>query len=310
MLCRNCNNNLSGEEDFCPHCGISQKITDVSSSSDEKLPEEKSSLSSKNESSIFQSEPIYIYTDPPKENKKSKGALIFISIFIITLLVIGSVTVAEYFQLTPAFSDLFQTQNTTQAKPDDLTVSQEYDNSLGTISPDVNFKSALCTVSSEKGLTLRKGPDNSYAEIEHIPFATRLQVIGKSLQNDLWGYVYIPSLDIYGWLLCSYLSEYTNETTPETTSKQEKETFENQEEPSEDAPEKSELCHATVTAEKGLHLRTGPGTEYEAIYVAANGETVTVLKTSEENDLWLYVSVDGKTGYMNKIYLTKHSTVV
>ena len=302
MLCRNCNNKLSGEEDFCPHCGIPQKLTDVSSSKDKNSDDEKSSPP-KQESSIFQTEPVYIYTDPPKENKKSKGTLVFISIFIFTLLSIGGVTLADYLQLTPAFSSIFQTQTTTQSEDDNLTVSQNYDSSLGTIAPDINFKGTLCTVSAEKGLPLRKGPDNSYAKLEQITFGTNLQIIGKSLQNDLWGYVYIPSLDLYGWLLCSYLSDYADEIYRETTTKQE---AEHTDENSDDTPEKVSIYHATVTAESGLYLRTGPGTDYEAIYVASHGDTVTVL-SDNNNDTWIYVSIDGKKGYMNKIYLSEQS---
>ena len=304
MLCRNCNNKLSGEEDFCPHCGVPQKLTDILSSSDKNAPEVKNQ---NQDSPIFQTEPVCIYTDPPKESKRSKAPFIFISVFIITLLIIGTLTVAEYFQLTPAFSDLFQTKESTAPDSDNLTVSQEYDRSLGTIAPDVNFKSVLCTVSSEKGLTLRKGPDNSYAALEHIPFDTALQVIGKMLQNDLWGYVYIPSLDLYGWLLCSYITEYSSISKPETTAKDEEtKASENPETTTEASTEKVSLHHATVTAEKGLYLRRGPGTDYEAIYIASHGETVTVLD-KEENDGWIYVSINDKTGYMNKTFLSDES---
>ena len=306
MLCRNCNNNLSGEEDFCPHCGIPQKLTDVSIPPNKNTTEEKDTP--KQESSIFQNEPVYIYTDPPKEHKKSKAPFVFISVFIITLLIIGTVTVAEYFQLTPAFSSLFQSHSTTEAETENLTVSEEFDSSLGTIAPDVNFKSTLCTVSSEKGLTLRKGPDNSYAAIDYIPFGTALQIIGKSLQNDLWGYVYIPSLDLYGWLLCSYLTEYSKINEEDTTTKaDENETTDKHKDKSETKPESTSLYRATVTAEKGLYLRVGPGTDYEAIYVAARGETVTVLDVCKDDNSWLYVSIDDKTGYMNKTYLSEQS---
>ena len=305
MLCRNCNNNLSGNEDFCPHCGMPQKLTDISNSPDNKPPEEYASP--KQESSIFQNEQVCIYTDPPKESKRSKAPIVFISLFIITLLIIGTATVAEYFQLTPAFSDLFQTQSTTEVTTDNLTVSEDYDSCLGTIAPDINFKSTLCTVSSEIGLTLRKGPDNTYAKTEHIPYGTPLQVIGKSLQNDLWGYVYIPSLDLYGWLLCSYLTEYSKAETADTTTTEKQETQENSESTSSDTHEKITLYNATVTAEKGLYLRIGPGTDYEAIYIASHGETVTVLDTYKDDDTWLYVSINNKTGYMNKAYLSEQA---
>ena len=235
MLCRNCNNNLSDEEDFCPRCGISQKITDVSSATEKKATEEKPEL---NDSAFFQTEPVCIYTDAPKEHKKSKAPFIFISVFIITLLIIGTVTLIDYFQLTPAFSDLFQAPAPTETSTtENLTLSQDFDSSIGTIAPDINFRSTTCTVSSEKGLTLRKGPDNNYAEISHIPFDTHLQIIGKSLQNDLWGYVYIPSLDLYGWLLCSYLTDLSALEEPGTTVQPEEETPLVKESPSDETAE-------------------------------------------------------------------------
>ncbi len=310
MLCRNCNHILSGEEDFCPHCGVPQKLTDVSSSTTEKDKEEDYTTHKEQKSSIFQSEPVYIYTDPPKEKerKKTKAAIAFVSLFIVTLLIIGVLTLGEYFQLTPAFSDLFQA-GTSQADTSspEVLVSEEYDNSLGTVVPDINFKSTLCTVMSEKGLTLRKGPDNTYAAIDTVPYGTRLQVIGKSLSNDLWGYVYIPSLDLYGWLLCSYLTESSELIEPETTVPPEKETEKQSKDTADEKPRETAHYYATVTAEKGLYLRVGPGMNYEAISVVPKGKIVTVLESCKENSSWLYVSIDNITGYMNKAYLTEKS---
>lgn len=223
MLCRNCNNKLSGEEDFCPHCGVPQKLTDVSSATDSKSQEEKNIP--KRESPIFQNEPVYIYPDTSKEHKKSKGPFIFISVFIVTLLIIGTLTIADYFQLTPAFSALFMPETTT-SEPliDNSDAPQDYDSYLGTISPEISLKSTLCTVTSRKGLTLRKGPDNAYAKIEDIPLGTALQVIGKNALNDIWAYVYIPSLDLYGWVSGSYITEnsaYESHTSAESEEEEE-----------------------------------------------------------------------------------------
>ena len=313
MLCRNCNQNLTGEEDFCPHCGVPQKLTDVSSSTDENITEEKNDppIIKKQESTFFQTEPVYIYTDPPKEKeaKKSKAAIAFVSLFVVTLLIIGVFTLGEYFQLTPAFSDLFQSQTSaTQVSSPELTFSEEYADSLGIIPPDINFKSYMCTVMSEEGLSLRKGPGNTYASIETVPYNTHLQVIGKSLQNNLWGYVYIPSSDLYGWLLCSYLTEYSQISEPDITTTNETEVepepTDTEKTSADEKPEKTAVYSATVTAEKGLYLRSGPGTNYEAISVVPGGEVVTVLGSTDENESWLYVSIGNQKGYMNKAYLT------
>ena len=68
MTCKNCNNTLTGTEDFCPYCGTSQKTSEIKA-----IPtEEKSDSSKLPESSIFQSEPVYIYAEPPKEKKDTK----------------------------------------------------------------------------------------------------------------------------------------------------------------------------------------------------------------------------------------------
>ena len=310
MLCRNCNHNLSGEEDFCPHCGVPQKLTDVSSSIQENTKEEERTLPKEQKSSIFQSEPVYIYTDPPKEkeSKKSKAAVAFVSLFIVTLLIIGVFTLGEYFKLTPAFSDLFKTSPShTNTTAPEVIASDNYDSSMGTVAPDINFKSTLCTIISEEGLALRKGPGNTYAAIETVPYGTCLQVIGKSLGDDLWGYVYIPSLDLYGWLLCSYLTESSELIEPEITETTEKEPEAQSKTASDESPKETAMYYATVTAEKGLYLRVGPGMNYEAISVIPKGSIVTVLELCKENSAWLLVSIDDKTGYMNKAYLTEKS---
>jgi hypothetical protein len=216
MQCRNCKNTLSGDEDFCPRCGIPQKLTDISShiknisDSTEKNPliEEKGS--------IFQNEPVYIYTDPPKESssKKSKAATVFVSLFIITLLIIGAVTLTDYFGLVPAISELFVTENIGSINEEDLS-QEEPDTILGVIAPDINLRVSVYTVSAQNNLPLRKGPDNSYALIDTVSYGTDVQLIGKTLQNNIWGYVYIPSLDYYGWLMCSYLSDNFSEENPD-----------------------------------------------------------------------------------------------
>ena len=108
MLCRNCNNKLSGEEDFCPHCGVPQKLTDILSSSDKNAPEVKNQ---NQDSPIFQTEPVCIYTDPPKESKRSKAPFIFISVFIITLLIIGPLQLRNIFSLLPLFQIYFRLKN-------------------------------------------------------------------------------------------------------------------------------------------------------------------------------------------------------
>ena len=208
MTCKNCNNTLSGTEDYCPYCGTPQKFPDIKiTSTEEKEPPPIKTT----ESSIFQSEPVYIYSETPKDKKdsKTKIAVTMVSLFLLTLLFIGGFSVAEYFNLTPAFSSLFSTLPTNEPDTPDyeITTEGEFDISLGLVSPDISFRSTLCTVISEQGLPLRKGPDNAFAQIETLPDGTALQVMGKSLNNNVWVYVYIQSLDLYGWVSGSYISE-------------------------------------------------------------------------------------------------------
>jgi hypothetical protein len=216
MTCKNCNNTLVGTEDFCPYCGTSQKENEIKAI---PIPE-KADTPQSSEGSIFHSEPVYIYTDPPKEKKdaKTKIATVLVSVFLLSILVIGGLSLMQYFNLTPAFSALISTlpnrkEDTTYAD----TIESEFDSSVGTVTPDINFKNTFCTVTSEKGLPLRKGPDNSYAQTELLSKDSLLQVTGKSLQNDMWVYVYVPSLDIYGWVSASYITHSASLKEPDIT---------------------------------------------------------------------------------------------
>lgn len=211
MTCKNCNNTLSGTEDYCPFCGTPQKFSDLKITNTEKDENEIPAKTKVSESPIFQSEPVYIYTEPPEAKKDHKTGLatILVSAFLLCLLGIGVYSAAQYFNLTPAFSSLLGTLPKEEASSptSENTTEGEFNSSLGLIAPDISLKSTLCIVTSEKGLPLRKGPDNAYAQIDTIDNGTSLQVIGKTLHNDLWVYVYIASADIYGWVSGSYITE-------------------------------------------------------------------------------------------------------
>jgi hypothetical protein len=206
MTCRNCNNTLSGTEDFCPYCGAAQKTSEIKAAP----TVEKIETPTVNESSIFQSEPVYIYSEAPKEKKdtKTKLAITLVSLFLLTIMTIGGLTIAGYFNLAPAFSSLFSTTSSqTESTLQTTEVSVEFNSAIGLVYPDINLKSTLCTVTSEKGLAVRKGPDNSYAPLGILSDGTDIRVTGKSLNNDLWVYIYVPSADIFGWVSASYISE-------------------------------------------------------------------------------------------------------
>ena len=219
MLCKNCNNNLTGSEDYCPYCGTPQKFPDLKVTPSENKDTDKTSPAP-SESSIFHSEPVYIYADPPQEKKdpKTKLTVVLVSLFLLTLLGVGIFSVSQYFNLTPAFSSLFAVLPTSDSETTILetTTEVEFDSFLGLVSPDINLKSTACTVTSEKGLPLRKGPDNAFAQIDTLSNGTSLQVIGKSLGNNLWVYAYVPSLDLYGWVSGSYICENSALSAPDT----------------------------------------------------------------------------------------------
>lgn len=289
MNCHNCKNPLRGDEDFCPKCAAPLKFTDNDSAQKDQPTQDNS---------IFQSEPVYIYPEAPKEKPKPRFTLVFVSLFIITILGIGAFSLAQYFRQIPVFSQLFAITETT-APADTTTLLQETDNSIGTILPDINIKTVSYTVTAERGLSLRKGPDNAYATICNLTYGTSLHLVGKGLTSDLWVYVYVPDEDVYGWVAASYITESSMLTQSETEKEQP--------DPENETTLKAEetaLQTATITAEKGLYLRQGPGTEYEIIDVISKGEIVTVLQEDSADCQWLYVTVHSQRGYMNKAYLS------
>ena len=151
-----------------------------------------------------------------KKDSKTKLATILVSIFLLTLLVVGGFSLSQYFSLTPAFSSLFSTlpTETTITPTLETTTETEFDNTIGLVSPDISFRSTLCIITSDEGLPLRKGPDNAFAQIDFLSKGTSLQAMGKSLHNNLWVYVYVPSSDIYGWVSGSYISQNSALTEP------------------------------------------------------------------------------------------------
>lgn len=57
-----------------------------------------------------------------------------------------------------------------------------------------------------------------------------------------------------------------------------------------------------INAEKGLNIRSGPGTTYDKVASATNGSRVTVL--GEENGWYKIIYSGNKTGYVSKDYVS------
>ncbi len=315
MLCRNCNYILSGEEAFCPHCGQAVKTQES-----EKEETEKNDVSlnvtklpsSKKKSSIFDVESIESPDSEAEkpENRKSKGAVAVISLFVLILVAVAVFTSLEYFDLMPAIASFLSEKPSSPGSTSAVsTTSSQLSGSEGMISPEINYKPSLHTVTLQKPLPLRKGPDDTYAPIDYIPHGTRLQIIGGSLSSDNWVYVYIPSEDIYGWLNASYLMQdnvplsttLPSEKQEEQTAKADSTTKENEESASL-APQKQT---AKITAEKGLYLRVGPGMDFEAVTVIGKGEEVTLIEVCESNPSWVYVQFGKDKGYVSRSYISE-----
>lgn len=315
MLCRNCNYILSGEEAFCPHCGQAVKTQEVEKEATENkdIPlNVNESPPSKKKGSIFEEESFEspVNEDEKTESKKSKGAIAVISMFVLILVAVAVFTSLEYFDLAPAIASFISEKT---SSPDNTPVvttsSAELSGSEGMIAPEINYKPALYTVSSQKSLPLRKGPDDTYAPVGYVPPGTKLQITGGCLLNDIWVYVYIPSEDAYGWLNASYLMQDSvplSTTLPaeeeeETTAKADGTTKRTEE--SQTAAPQSRT--AKITAEKGLYLRVGPGVDFEAVTVIGKDEEVTLIEVCQSNPSWIYVQFGKDKGYVSRSYITE-----
>lgn len=313
MLCRNCNYILSGEEAFCPHCGQAVNTQENENKEAEKdislnvteLPPQKK------KPSIFDEESVEITSpDDTKESKKSRGAIAVISVFVIILVAVAVFTSLEYFDLVPAIASyISEKASSTDSNAVLTTSSSELSGSEGMVPPEINYKPSLHTVTSQKPLPLRKGPDDAYAPIAYVPHGTRLQIVGGCLSSNSWVYVYIPSEDIYGWLSASYLMQENIPLGSELTSEKQKETAAKEDSTAKETQESTSLAQqkhtAKITAEKGLYLRVGPGVDFEAVTVIGKGEEVTLIEVCESNPAWIYVQFGKDKGYVSRSYISE-----
>lgn len=218
MICRNCSFTLSGDEDYCPHCGVPLKLNPESESkdvkkhntSDEELPD----LRAGSKNTIFDSEPVYIYSAPeaagekdkPSKKKASGVAIAFISLFAITVFGVGAFVAAEYLGIVPALSFDAEKQTSAAANTEITIYTDIYSELDGIIAPDISYKPSLSFVSSKTGLSLRKGPADHFAQIDILPHGKQVQIIGGSIVHPERVYAYVPDSDLYGWLCSSYLT--------------------------------------------------------------------------------------------------------
>lgn len=215
MNCRNCNFELSGSEDYCPRCGVPLKLNEDETKESADIPPEKElpDLKPGAKSTIFDSEPIYIYSSqeapqkPQKKEKKASGiTTAFIVLFVLCVFGAGAFVAAEYLGIVPAVSFDFRGSTTEYQSTGSTQYPVSYNDSDGIVPPDVSYKPSLCFVCTQSGLSLRKGPDDTYAQTDLLSHGVQVQIIGGSITNKDRVYVYVPDSDSYGWLCSSFLT--------------------------------------------------------------------------------------------------------
>jgi uncharacterized protein YgiM (DUF1202 family) len=153
-------------------------------------------------------------------------------------------------------------------------------------------------ISTEDGLLLWEEPGTEGKAIHLINYGREIQV---DKVEDGWAYTTVDGLS--GW--CS--AEFLTDNKDEIQQTEFKPT---------DNDDKGQLVepsryiengyHGTVNAEDGLNLRCGPGSDYDILLVIPYKTEVI-----EEgwNAGWLYVSYDGRYGWINSEYITPSGEV-
>ncbi len=220
MICRKCSYILGGSENYCPNCAepCTQK-TQTEKAEDIQPPVPPSilfpSAESKEDVTELQHRIFREEAEPPNNKPKQKRsrAPAFLIVLLVTVIVaVGGFTAAEYFGLAPAIMQYLEAGSTVNSSEADrnsystTSSTQELPENHGVVSPDINYRPEICYVATDSFLTMRKGPDNSYAPLEQLENGCQLQVIGGSMLSDIWVYAYVPYLDCYGWISSSFLS--------------------------------------------------------------------------------------------------------
>ncbi len=219
MICRKCSYILGGSENFCPNCAepCTQKPQNEKAE-DTRPPVPPSILFPAAESKedtpesqhrIFREEQEMPPSDT-KKHRKSRAPALLIVLLITVIVAVGGFTAAEYLGLAPAIMQYLEegsAVNSDEVEESGTTADvTEFSENHGVVSPDINYRPEICYVATDSSLTVRKGPDNSYAPLEQLESGCQLQVIGGSAVSDMWVYTYVPSLDCYGWVASSFLS--------------------------------------------------------------------------------------------------------
>lgn len=231
MICRSCNYILTGSELFCPHCAtpVSKKADEADTAS---LPPPIFTSDKPRDTDEIKQPSNRIFmstdqTDTEEEIPKSKKSFVLVSLTLLLVFLCGcAFFLAKKLDIAPVLSSLApETTQTAPSAEDTALVTtkfSELDENYGLLPADISYKPTNCFVSSASSLPLKKGPDDTYAQITTIKVGQQLQIIGGSLLTDKWLYIYHPEEDLYGWAKAAFLSsadsleEADEETTEQT----------------------------------------------------------------------------------------------
>lgn len=228
MLCKNCNYILSGKESFCPNCGMllpsvagvseNQTIAEEQKRKEEIKTLDEAVFSLREEEKNQSNQGIRIFNiDNPEEDYEEKNSnktekkehkngagKIFLLLFLCCALAAAAFGVADYFEITPGLS---KTAGSFGKKDTESSgnVVQNFSHKETVIEPEFEYAMETAYVLSGRGLTLRKGPANSFAPLYELMDFSVVKIFGGSLVSENWLYVYCPEKNCYGWLDGSFL---------------------------------------------------------------------------------------------------------
>ncbi len=135
------------------------------------------------------------------------------------------------------------------------------------------------TAVTSRDVNLRTGPGYNFGIIYLVPKGTNVTLTGK---NGSWYAVKVGGST--GYMLASLLKVGSNNTTANVTVT---------------------AASGTAVTSRDVNLRTGPGYDYNVIYLTPKGTSVTLTGKSGN---WYRVSVGGTSGYMLASLLKVNTT--
>lgn len=229
MICRNCKFSLQGNEKFCPNCGSPLSVDSAEKTDRQLSPPPPPDIfftpvkqEYMQENSIFREASPANHPDPPITDKKSKRSskapLVLALVMLLAVLVMGIFAAAEHFNVAPVIMQYLS--GTPSKESPDLKESPVEKTTLtdtGIIKPEISYAPTQAFVANKPSLSLRKGPSDSYGLIRTLASGCQLQILGGTVNDDIWVYVYIPYYDSYGWLNSSFVTLYNNLEGPDVT---------------------------------------------------------------------------------------------